>query len=121
MRSALGPTHPPLQRLQGTLSPGVQRLRREAVHSLPSCTKVTNELSCTSTPQSAFKVCTGITLLYSSSFEMISNSQSSVHFRSPDISSRPGCFNNTQTTTMFRVLCQCWPQRWFVTSSNYTV
>jgi hypothetical protein len=38
-RPALGPTHPPIQRVHGALSPGVKRLVREAYHT-PTSTEV---------------------------------------------------------------------------------
>jgi hypothetical protein len=40
-RPTLGPTKLPIPWVPGTLSPGVRRQGREADHSLPSCTEVT--------------------------------------------------------------------------------
>jgi hypothetical protein len=39
-RPALGPTQPPIQRVLGTLSPGVKRLGCEADHSPPASAEV---------------------------------------------------------------------------------
>jgi hypothetical protein len=39
-RPTLGPTHPPIQWVSGTLSPGVKRQRREADHSPASSAEV---------------------------------------------------------------------------------
>jgi hypothetical protein len=39
-RSALGPTYPPIQYVQGALSLGVRRPRREAGHTIPSSAEV---------------------------------------------------------------------------------
>jgi hypothetical protein len=50
-RSALGPTHPHIQRLPGTLSLGVKRLGREPDHSPPSTVEVQNVWRSTSTFQ----------------------------------------------------------------------
>jgi hypothetical protein len=61
-KPALGPTQPPIQRVPGLLSPGVNGPRREADHT-PSSTKVKNEWSYTSTPPYAFIPCTGTTPL----------------------------------------------------------
>jgi hypothetical protein len=47
----LGPTQPPIQWVQGTLSLGVKRPEREADHSPPSRAEVKNAWSYTSTPQ----------------------------------------------------------------------
>jgi hypothetical protein len=41
-RPALGATQPPIQRVLGTISPGVKRLRSEADHSPPSNVEVKN-------------------------------------------------------------------------------
>jgi hypothetical protein len=41
-RPTLGPTQPPLQWVQGNLSPGVNRLGRETDHSPPSSAEVNN-------------------------------------------------------------------------------
>jgi hypothetical protein len=41
-RPALGPTQPRIQWVPGALSPGVNRLEREADHSRPSSGKVNN-------------------------------------------------------------------------------
>jgi hypothetical protein len=53
-RTVLGPTQPPTQRVPGTLSLGVKRLRREAGHSPPPIAEVKNTWSYTSTPQYVF-------------------------------------------------------------------
>jgi hypothetical protein len=53
-RTVLGPTQPPMQWVQGVLSPGVKRPGREADHSPPSSAEVKNAWSYTSTPQYAF-------------------------------------------------------------------
>jgi hypothetical protein len=49
-RPALGPTHPPIQRIPRVPSPGEKRLGREADHSHPSSVGVKNAWSYTSTP-----------------------------------------------------------------------
>jgi hypothetical protein len=49
-RPILGPTQPPIQRVQGALSLGVKRLGREADHSPPSSAEVKNAWIYTSTP-----------------------------------------------------------------------
>jgi hypothetical protein len=49
-RTALGPTQPPIQWVQGALSLGVKRPGREADHSPPSSAGVNNTWSYTSTP-----------------------------------------------------------------------
>jgi hypothetical protein len=53
-RTALEPTQPPIQWVQGVLSLGVKRPGREAGHSPPSSAEVKNEWSYTSTPQYVF-------------------------------------------------------------------
>jgi hypothetical protein len=50
-RLALGPTHPPIQWVPGTLSLGVKRPGREADHSPPSSAKVKNVWNYASPPQ----------------------------------------------------------------------
>jgi hypothetical protein len=47
-RLVLGPTQPPVQRVQGSLSLGVKRLGREADHSPLTSAKVENTWICTS-------------------------------------------------------------------------
>jgi hypothetical protein len=49
-RTALGPTHTPIQWVQGALSLGVKWPGREADHSPPSSTEVNNAWNYTSTP-----------------------------------------------------------------------
>jgi hypothetical protein len=49
-RPALRPTQPPIQWVQEAPSLGVKRPGREADHSPPSCAKVKNAWSYTSTP-----------------------------------------------------------------------
>jgi hypothetical protein len=49
-RTALGPTHPPIQWVPGALSLEVERLGREADQSFPSSAEVKNACSYTSTP-----------------------------------------------------------------------
>jgi hypothetical protein len=49
-RQVLGPTRPPIQWVQGVISPGVKRPRREADHSSPASTKVKKIWIYTSTP-----------------------------------------------------------------------
>jgi hypothetical protein len=49
-RTALGPTQPPIQWVQGALSLGAKRPGRKADHSPPSGAKVKNAWSYTSTP-----------------------------------------------------------------------
>jgi len=46
----LVPTQPPIQRVLEALSPGVKWLESEADHSPPSCAKVKNTWSYSSTP-----------------------------------------------------------------------
>jgi hypothetical protein len=53
-RPALGRTQPPIQRVRGTLSPGVKRLGREADHSPPTSTEVKKMWMYTSIPAYAF-------------------------------------------------------------------
>jgi hypothetical protein len=53
-RTALGPTQPPIQWVQGPLSLGVKQPGREADHSPPSSTEVKNAWSYTSTSQYVF-------------------------------------------------------------------
>jgi hypothetical protein len=48
-RPALGSTQPPIQRVQGVLSPGVKRQRREAVHSPSTSAEVKKTRVYTST------------------------------------------------------------------------
>jgi hypothetical protein len=55
-RLALDPTQPPIQRVPGTLSPGVKRLRREVDHSPPTSAEVKKKWIYTSTPPYAFMV-----------------------------------------------------------------
>jgi len=52
-RTALGPTQPPTQWVQGTLSPGIKRAGREAGHPLPSSAKVKNTWRYTPTPNTS--------------------------------------------------------------------
>jgi len=49
-RPVLGTTQPPIQWVQGALSPGVKRSRREADHSPPPSAELKNTWSYTSTP-----------------------------------------------------------------------
>jgi hypothetical protein len=49
-RPARKPTQPPVQWVVGAVSPGVQKLWREADHSRPSSAEVKNAWSYTSTP-----------------------------------------------------------------------
>jgi hypothetical protein len=51
---ALGPTQPPVQRVPGALSLGVNLPRRETDHSPPSSAEANNAWSYTSTPQYPF-------------------------------------------------------------------
>jgi hypothetical protein len=53
-RPAPGPTQPPIQWVQGALTPEVKRLGRDADHSPPSTAEVKNMWSYTSTPQYVF-------------------------------------------------------------------
>jgi hypothetical protein len=53
-RTALGPTHPPIQWVPAVLSLGVKRPGREADHSTPSSAEVKNAWSYTSTPPYVF-------------------------------------------------------------------
>jgi hypothetical protein len=66
-KPALGPTHPPIQRVTGAVSLRVKRPGRESVHSSPSSAEVKNAWSHTSTPQYTFiawrLLSTGKTLL----------------------------------------------------------
>jgi hypothetical protein len=55
-RPVLGPPpppKPPIQRVLGTLSPGLKRPGREADHSPPSCVEIKNAWRCTSTPHTS--------------------------------------------------------------------
>jgi hypothetical protein len=53
-RLVLGPTQPPIQCVQGALSPGIKRPGREADHSPPSNAEVKNTWIYTCTPPYAF-------------------------------------------------------------------
>jgi hypothetical protein len=53
-RPALGPTHPPIQRVPGALSPGVKRPGHEADHLPPTNAEVKKTWVYTSTPPYAF-------------------------------------------------------------------
>jgi len=53
-RPALRPTQPPIQRVLGTLTPGVKRSGRDVNYSHPSSAEVKNAWSCTSSPQYVF-------------------------------------------------------------------
>jgi hypothetical protein len=53
-RTALGPTHPPVQWVPAALSLGVKRPGREADHSPPSSAEVENAWSYIPTPQYVF-------------------------------------------------------------------
>jgi hypothetical protein len=53
-RSALGPTQPPVQWVQGALSTGVKRQEREADHSSPASAEVKKMWFYTSSPPHAF-------------------------------------------------------------------
>jgi hypothetical protein len=53
-RPALGPIRPPIQKVPGALSLGINRPGREADHSPTSSAEVKNARSYTSTPTSAF-------------------------------------------------------------------
>jgi hypothetical protein len=50
IKTALGPTQPPIQWVRGALSLGIKRPGREADHSPPSSAEVKNTWSFTSTP-----------------------------------------------------------------------
>jgi hypothetical protein len=53
-RPALEPKEPPMKLVQGSVSPGIKRLGREADHSSPSSAEVKNRCSYTSTPPYVF-------------------------------------------------------------------
>jgi hypothetical protein len=53
-RPSLGPTQPPIQRVTGAFTPGVDRPGLEADHSPPTSAKVKNMWMYTSTPPYAF-------------------------------------------------------------------
>jgi hypothetical protein len=52
--ASLKHTQPPIQRVQGALSSGIERPGREANHSPPTSSDVKNAWSCTSTPPISF-------------------------------------------------------------------
>jgi len=54
-RTALGPTQPPIQSVQGTLSLGVKRPGVKLIPHLLSSVEVTNAWSCTSIPPIRFR------------------------------------------------------------------
>jgi hypothetical protein len=53
-RPALGPTHPPIERVSGVISPGIKWPGREADHSPPFCVEVKNAWIYISTPPYVF-------------------------------------------------------------------